>query len=152
MESSLPEICKHFLSNGTAFSTIRREAQSVRGKYPPIHPLIRNPGYVPNAYDYFDYEDNLRAFFHHRPYAARAALFSGGLIWRLAKEVLGDELDNYSLLGPSSEARYHGESISIDGVKYWYDELSDEELDLICGRCVIRTQQSEFLASKLESI
>ena len=65
------------------------------------------------------------------------ALLRGGLIARIAREHLG--LDS-AALGPSSSVTVHRMGLSIvrqDGSKYWDDELTQIEVEVICGlhRC-----------------
>jgi hypothetical protein len=81
-----------------------------------------------------EYEERLKAFLHGRPHA-RAALLKGGLIWRLAKEVLGDSMDEYALAGPSQSVVEFGDSFSVEAGRQELtdDTLSEQELDFICG-------------------
>jgi hypothetical protein len=83
----------------------------------------------------------LRDFFR-RPHA-RAALLRGGLIWRLAKEVLGDIADSWALMGPSEEVDTFGMRFRVDASKTEFadDALSEGELDFISGMYRIYTGQ-----------
>lgn len=65
----------------------------------------------------------------------RAALGMGGIVWRLAYEVLSEDV---FLQGPSQHATRVG---SITGESYVDDQLTDVEVDQICG--VYRTWASE---------
>jgi hypothetical protein len=63
----------------------------------------------------------------------RAALLRGGIIGRLAKEHLGIES---ACLGPSPSVTIHRIGFNIAdkfGIQHWDDELTDTEIDLICG-------------------
>ena len=62
-----------------------------------------------------------------------AALLQGGIVGCLAREHLAIEL---ACLGPSSTVTVHHISFNIInkiGKKYWDDELTDDEIDVICG-------------------
>ena len=67
----------------------------------------------------------------------RAALLCGGIVARLAKEHLS--LDS-ACFGPSSFVTRHGVGFCVvddAGTKFWDDELTNDEQDIICGvhRC-----------------
>jgi hypothetical protein len=97
-------------------------------------------GYKPDVYDYREYEEELKVFLLQEDYS-RAAVLKGGLIWRLVKEVLGDRLDNYAVLGPSTDVHVVGSCLQLytDGPELWDDELSADELDFICGLVPVYT-------------
>ena len=59
----------------------------------------------------------------------RAALLKGGIIWRLALEVLS--VDDV-LAGPSTET-VTNYVVARDGVYAIDDDLSPDEMDIICG-------------------
>jgi hypothetical protein len=63
---------------------------------------------------------------------ARAALLTGGIVGRLAKEHL--EVDSV-VLGPSSAVTVHrlGYSVEAAGITYWDDGFTADELAIICG-------------------
>lgn len=87
-------------------------------------------GYVPTAIDYLSYERRRDSFLLGA--RGRAALMVGGIVSRLAKEALGyDDV----LLGPSDKV-FDGGGYLWDGISQqalWDDELTAEEMDLICG-------------------
>ncbi|KAF8900672.1 hypothetical protein CPB84DRAFT_1659965, partial [Gymnopilus junonius] len=63
----------------------------------------------------------------------RAALLTGGLLSRLAKEHIG--IDS-ACFGPSSAVTEHHlgcHFMADDGTVYWDDMLTEEEMDVICG-------------------
>jgi hypothetical protein len=83
----------------------------------------------------------LRDFFR-RPHA-RAALLRGGLIWHLAKEVLGDTADSWALMGPSEEIDRVGMRFRIASkTELGDDALSEAELNFISGMYKIYTGKS----------
>jgi hypothetical protein len=64
---------------------------------------------------------------------ARAALLEGGIIWQLAKEVLGDSLDEEVLYGPSLYVAQFGKLVLLGSQEFWDDTLSNQECDFIIG-------------------
>jgi hypothetical protein len=130
---SLVHIARHLLEMGIPFST--------RLCVPPPYPTLRRgfhtnlglgwrqQGYKPDYADYVAYATT-RDSFLRLPHA-RAALLKGGIVWRLAIEVTGCFA---ALEGPSEHVLKHGAFITLpSGNQFWDDELSDAELDLICG-------------------
>jgi hypothetical protein len=99
---------------------------------------IRLPGYQFTKEDYERYIQQ-RAVIFTQP-RARSVLLRGGLIWRLGIETLSI---NDALRGPSvavTVAR-HGFSTRHPtlGVQMWDDDLTPDELDLICGAYICYT-------------
>jgi len=88
----------------------------------------RAPGYQPDALEYVAYERKRDQFL--RGPRGRAALMSGGIVWRLAVDSLGLSHD-LILAGPSAEAQLFG--AEQDGLMVKDDQLTTEEEDLICG-------------------
>ena len=91
-------------------------------------------GYKPNSLDYQMYElrrDELLQRGGHM----RAALMRGGILWRLAISCLGIDC---LIDGPSSDAMCPyvlniGDKFGVD------DDLSQAEVDIICGVCRVQT-------------
>lgn len=91
-------------------------------------------GYKPNSLDYQMYElrrDELLRRGGHM----RAALMRGGILWRLAISCLGIDC---LIDGPSSDAMCPyvlniGDKFGVD------DDLSQAEVDIICGVCRVQT-------------
>jgi hypothetical protein len=132
------DIAKYLARHGIPFQTVIRPTQRIM----PITPTSvflgwRRQGYQPDHIDYTDYEAKRDAFLESP--RARAALLMGGIVWRLAKHSLN--LDCV-LSGPSSQARYHGlrhhSKMLGDTID---DELTSDEIDLICGVYWIYTQR-----------
>ncbi|KAG1718656.1 hypothetical protein EDD22DRAFT_754460, partial [Suillus occidentalis] len=93
-------------------------------------------GYKPPTFstvyaDYVVYEQ-YRQEFMNQPHA-RAALLHGGLIWQLALHSIGFDALPSVLDSISQEAVPFGLMLSTDGQTYFNDELSEEEVDFICG-------------------
>jgi hypothetical protein len=77
--------------------------------------------------DYNSYVSRRLEFFK-QPYS-RAALEMGGIVGRLARESIGQDV---ALLGPALEDG-HVQALSINGEELWGDVLSDKCIDSICG-------------------
>ncbi|KAG1744796.1 hypothetical protein EDB19DRAFT_1632566 [Suillus lakei] len=80
--------------------------------------------------DYIVYEQH-RHEFMNQPHA-RATLLHGGLIWRLVHSFGFDDLPSI-LEGISWEAVPFGLMLPINDQTYFDDELSEEEVDFMCG-------------------
>ena len=93
------------------------------------------------VYDYRVYEHRVQDIL--RPFRARAALLTGGLVWRLALEALGDTFLQHAAKGPSPDVYHYGDRFRPRRGDDWYDDqLSTDELDVICG--VYKVVLSEF--------
>ena len=94
----------------------------------------RPQNHRPTVSEYNFYENLRRAFFMDRG-RARAAFLKGGIIWRLAVEGSGGLLRERVLEGPSEEALVCGTMLASvnGGDSLWDDELSESNMDLICG-------------------
>ncbi|KAH8115503.1 hypothetical protein DFH11DRAFT_1488066, partial [Phellopilus nigrolimitatus] len=111
----------------------------------------RPKGYVPDDLDYGVYEDRVRDLLADSS-RARAALMTGGIVWRLAVEFIGVEGVKCVLDGPSDrvyqsifltrKAKAVSAQEGTPGSSTWWDDsLTDGELDLICGTYKIYTEQ-----------
>ncbi|KAF7335604.1 hypothetical protein MVEN_02215000 [Mycena venus] len=117
----IQEIVFHLFQRGVEFHLCFRG---------PLHPQPRPPhlqtglGYVRDAF--------------LRSPRGRAARFAGGIIGRLSQDVMDDEL---AARGPSDEMFENGVRF-WDGqsqTAFWDDDLTPEEMDLICGVYVVKT-------------
>ncbi|KAJ7668573.1 hypothetical protein DFH06DRAFT_982656 [Mycena polygramma] len=100
---------------------------------------FRPSGYRPTAVDHAAYQQRLDAYLHSS--RGRAALCAGGVIGRLAREIVPDAL---VVIGPSDEVFDTGVRL-WDGqgqTAYWDDSLTADEIDLICGVYVVATVNS----------
>ncbi|KAG2342304.1 hypothetical protein BDR05DRAFT_886433 [Suillus weaverae] len=102
---------------------------SLRHVYPPNNNKL--PRFRPVYADYIMYEQH-RHEFMNQP-RARAALLHGGLVWRLALHSLGFDILPSVLDGISWEAVPFGLMLDVNGQTYFDDELSEEEVDFMCG-------------------
>ena len=127
-------LAEHLVKRGIQFWTLSR---------PVVDPVLTSPGaprddislgyrsvgYVPDMADYAVYRASL-ANFLHQPHA-RAALLKGGIIWRIAREFLDHDV---VLMGPSQSTLYGMRAIfNCEGTNFCDDQLTEDELDLICG-------------------
>ncbi|KAJ6598246.1 hypothetical protein DFH09DRAFT_1022563 [Mycena vulgaris] len=144
--TTLEQVAVNLVARGIAFNTFRRAP-------PPIFPLIQPPvqpyrglGYRPqdfrtDAGEYAGYEAiRNRIFCSGR---GRAALMMGGIIARLARDVV------------ALQSVYRGptKTVSVDGQcvwdghpsapAYWDDALTAEELEIICGVYEVATGVSD---------
>jgi hypothetical protein len=92
--------------------------------------------------DYRAYEER-RDLFFKQPHA-RAALLKGGIIWRLAMESIGPDV---AIMGPSDRAHHFGDIVGPDGHQITDDDLTDDELNLICGVYEVPTGKSNLCIS-----
>ncbi|KAG2739436.1 hypothetical protein P692DRAFT_201729657 [Suillus brevipes Sb2] len=100
------------------------------------------PRFRPVYADYIMYEQH-RHEFMNQP-RARAALLHGGLIWRLALHSLGFDVLPSVLDGISPEAVPFGLMLSINDQTYFDDELSQEEIDFMCGTYYVQTNDGNM--------
>lgn len=142
--SSMSDAARLLLKRGVTFNTFLPRA-TLEAQVPtrPCLTLLhhiglgeRREGYAPGAADYEAYESARDAFL--RSPRARAALLKGGIVWRLAMEFIEPGL---VLAGPSDDALARGQSLrpTAGGPEYFDDELTSNELDLICGVYQVRT-------------
>ena len=125
---------REFLLRGIPFNTyvpLASNAPTPRQTIFHLHPP-RKAGYKANFCDYREYETQLKIFLQQP--RARAALLKGGIVWRLAKQIMNDHLNNDTLLGPSEDFVLGGYlHLDANGPQLRDDHLSDTELDFICG-------------------
>ncbi|KAF8871067.1 hypothetical protein BD779DRAFT_1430629, partial [Infundibulicybe gibba] len=95
----------------------------------------REKGFEATREDYVAYEQLRTGLLRGR--AGAAAMKAGGIVWRLARDVvqMWDALD-----GPSSRADWAGQSVDLErGMQLVGDALDETELELICGVYRIET-------------
>jgi hypothetical protein len=126
------DIIRQLLRLGIPFTTRvpGPEPDSAISSRRPVVLGYREVGYKPDSVDYAEYETIRRAFCESEQHS-RAALLKGGIVWRLVKETLspGDVL-----AGPTANVCCHGHALtSPNNQSLWDDDLSEDELDMICG-------------------
>jgi len=147
LANTMCDLALFLLQSGRSFSTWiqRSKMQSPSPSlYPPLAVLGWRPlNYRPTVSEYNFYEHLRKAFFrdHGR---ARAAFLKGGIIWRLAVEGSGGIVSEHVLEGPSEEALVCGTCLGsvTEGDSLWDDELSEADMDIICG--IYKYATSEF--------
>ena len=91
----------------------------------------RMQDFSPYDWDYKAYEERAREVLLQPK--ARAAVQMGGIVWRLAVHLLGEEAVR-SLDGPSADVWRHGQEFCPErGDCLYADSLSIDELDVVCG-------------------
>jgi hypothetical protein len=110
---------------------------------------IRFPNYQFTTHDYAVYLRDRESLLLQPK--GRAALLQGGIVWRLALETVGMEA---ALEGPSSDVTNCRLRISFSsgdpesGVQYWDDELTNDELIMLCGGYKFYTGMSCYFCLK----
>ena len=109
---------------------------------PPVYLGWRRSGFSPDGWDYMEYEQQARELLSQP--RGRAAILRGGIVWRLAVELLGEHGLREAGLGPSADVWRHGREIFAKRGDSWYaDSLSDYELDVICGVYKVYTRMCD---------
>ena len=125
----LVDIAFELYSRGMAFKTCLAVDYCISLDRPAVIGLgYRLSGYTPSKQDYATCE-SIRNIFLTSP-RARAALLKGGIIWRLARDVIPEAA---LLSGPSEEVYKTGQQIECNNGSYLDDDLTDDELNLISG-------------------
>lgn len=144
-----------FLSErGIPFRTVCPPNRNV-----PVEPVPRAPqtlGYRPvdhvyTSADYKSYEDRVRHIFQAP--RIRAAVLCGGIVRRLALEMLPLDLIELAIGGPSPDVYVTGDRILCGQCEYFPrggavfdDGLSPDEMDVICGLYKVFTGGSPAIA------
>jgi hypothetical protein len=139
--NSILALAEKFVCSGRPFSTRIHRGQCRPPYYRPLPtPTLgwRPPHHIPKSHEY-NYYEYIRDDFFRQPHA-RAALLKGGIVWRLAFESASCRAGEVALDGPSDEVLDCGTSIEPAGL--WDDDLSEEEMDLICGVYKVFTRES----------
>ncbi|KAJ7435678.1 hypothetical protein B0H11DRAFT_1755817, partial [Mycena galericulata] len=100
----------------------------------------RRQGYKPDQLDYRAYVNILQRFLRSR--RGRIALRVGGIVGRLARDVVSSD---DVCLGPSDDVEEHGVWVQDKGTHsaYWDEQLTGDEIDLICGVYHVATGQRD---------
>ncbi|KAG1769976.1 hypothetical protein EV702DRAFT_1202643 [Suillus placidus] len=141
--SDILTIARNLLEKGIAIKTLLPMSVSPRARRPltelhtyslgHVYPPNNNklPRFRPVYADYIVYEQHHHEFMNQP--RARAALLHGGLVWRLALHSLGFDVLPSVLDGISREAVPFGLMLDVNSQTYFDDELSEEEVDFMCG-------------------
>ncbi|KAF8215124.1 hypothetical protein K438DRAFT_1561811 [Mycena galopus ATCC 62051] len=133
------DIIFHLIRHGVEFRCCARDYLRAEPR-PPLGGGYTGLGFRPMGFNPtlldFDAYQTVRREFLLSP-RGRAALFAGGIIGRLAR---GDVPEPLAYQGPSSEV------FTTDGrssMAYWDGELTEDEIDLICGVYEIATGKKD---------
>lgn len=134
---STVDVARELCTRGIPFHTVVRCEKAL-----PAVPKHRGrlglglfrAGYKPDQHDYAAYEARCQELLRRHGFL-RAALLKGGIIWRLVLAVLGFD----DIIGGPSMSALNPFVIELDGEWVLDDDLTAEEMDIICGVCRIRT-------------
>ena len=69
----------------------------------------------------------------------------GGIVWRIAMEVLAHHAVDLVMAGPSDEVKTHGKPFYQDGGPPYFDDcLTDFEEEFICGMYSVPTESRTY--------
>lgn len=115
---------------GIPFEVLYPSCQRSATFHPHPGPIIHPDGRFPTRADYLAYRIDVGEFFQRYPHAYAAALCSGGILWRVAVDVLPFP-DERQILRPFHPSACH-ERV-IDGQRYWTPRLNEQEHEEIVG-------------------
>ena len=127
----------YLLFNGSRFTLLYPRARPL---VPPNFNILtfpmRYPSWEADKEEFRAYTSRLKTLFHERPYVAAAAFSRGGIAWRIAREVLGNEgsLDTLRDTHPDQ-----GSSVIVRGNNLWYHKLHEGEWFYLVGGYEILT-------------
>ncbi|KAF8823664.1 hypothetical protein HHX47_DHR9000321 [Lentinula edodes] len=145
------DIIKCLIEEGISFNTLMASHTPRRSLYMPFRrPAMlgfRPVGFVPTLQDYRSYELIRNDFL--RSARGRSALLAGGIIARLARGIVNVN-DVYD--GPTGHALHEGEQALCvweagQACAFWDDQLTGEEMDLICGSYEVATDGDKVLVA-----
>nr|VWP00843.1 Lipoyl synthase (EC (Lip-syn) (LS) (Lipoate synthase) (Lipoic acid synthase) (Sulfur insertion protein LipA) [Ganoderma boninense] len=92
----------------------------------------RRRGFTATRHDYGQYI--AQAYEVLRQPRGRAAVLHGGIVWRLALEILGSDAVGRAVTGPSEDIFHFGQDFQPrQGDLLYDDSLSPSEINIICG-------------------
>jgi hypothetical protein len=131
---SLPEVARQLIDKGIPFFTLNQVSQPPRVEQQPP-PLFAGLGWRDYGWN-VDREFEYKSYTYHRDRIlrgprGRVALMMGGIVWRLAKDVVPVEAvisgPNTQFSGPKHILKHNYDQVFLD------DRLTDHELSVICG-------------------
>jgi hypothetical protein len=143
------DIADFLITRGMPFSTLQRMT-SIPGPRTPPRPISTMLGTLPinyrfNLADFSAYRSICESVLKSKPFC-RAALCMGGIVARLAREIIPI---GAALLGPSPDALEGSQEILVSGGELFCDDkLSETYTDLICGVYDIPTAQGGMYTIK----
>jgi hypothetical protein len=139
------DIARRLLQSGIPFCTLRRMGTVPRPVQSPGRMLpFRLSGYNFTTRDYDAYQHECTAILALP--RARAALLRGGILWRIAVDILSfDDV----LRGPSTTTTIDGNGFAVHdariGEVFGDDDLTDTEVELLCGAYVCYTGKYQLV-------
>ena len=136
------DIADFLVTRGIPFSTLQRMTLTP-GPHTPPRPTSSLLGTRPTNYrfdlaDFSAYQSVCESVLRSKPFC-RAALCMGGIVARLARDILPTSA---ALLGPSPDALEGYQEIKVSGDELFCDDnLSKTYMELICGVYKIPTAQ-----------
>ena len=92
----------------------------------------RRPNFKATRHDYRQYIAQAYELLHQP--RGRGALLCGGIVWRLALEILGSDAAGRAVTGPSEDVLHFGqEFLPRQGDALYDDSLTPGEIDIVCG-------------------
>jgi hypothetical protein len=135
--SNIHTVARTLINSGIPFRTLRPLNRAAGVNCWPLidFPIpIWFPDYKFTTHDYAVYLRDRESLLLQPK--GRTALLQGGIVWRLALDTVGMEV---ALEGPSSSVTDYRLGISFNsgdlesGIRYWDDELTKDELIMLCG-------------------
>ena len=123
-------LVSNLIQNGLPFQLLYPACQTDIPFHSNPGPVIHPEGKCPTRDDYLVYRLDVARFLMHNPHAHVAALCTGGILWRIAVDVLPIPTER-RLAGPfHPDACY---SVFLFGQQYWSPALSLEDEETIVG-------------------
>jgi hypothetical protein len=120
----------NLIKKGIPFQILNPQKLEGAEFYDHLGPIVHPTGRAPEYVDYLAYRQELGDFFARYPHAYAAALSAGGILWRIAVDVLPmpDESDITRQFHPAGCI-----SLLVNGVKYWTPKLTVQEEEVVVG-------------------
>lgn len=146
------DIVTYLLENGIKFRTMRQSqdlASAPQEFHAPVPAHIRVATDQFTSIDYEFYKQDIAALLKQRH--GRAALLGGGLLWRIAKDILSfsEALEGPVARYPAGQTMFS--AVDSKGTEYVDDELTQDERNLLCrlyikftGECNSKVNCSTF--------
>ena len=122
----------NLVQRGAPFEVLNSRTLYKRSLPRHRHRIAQPTDRAPGLERYPEYRQRLEKFFKQNPHAYAASLCAGGILWRIAMEILPfSESDVDCLTGPFHHDRCR--SKQVDGVEYYFPTLTIIEEGAIIG-------------------
>jgi len=124
------DLILNLIKKGVPFQILHPQKLEGAQLYNHPGPALHPTGKAPTRLDYLAYRQELASFFTQYPHAYAAALSAGGIMWRIAMDVLPlpRESDITRQFHPNGCV-----SLTVDGDRYWTPRLTSREEEVIVG-------------------